>query len=218
MAMLKLLVIEDHAMVREGLVQTLHQLDAEVEVMEAADCEGGCAVLGTADDFDLVLLDLALPGIDGLTCLGLLRQRYPALPVVIVSAYDDAHTVNRALKAGASGFVPKAYSGERFLDALRMVLDGTIFVPEQTLPNLNGTGLATPLSGKAVSASDIGLTGRQTDVLALMVKGRSNREIADLLGLSEGTVKIHITAIFKALGVGSRTQALVTVARQGIKL
>jgi DNA-binding NarL/FixJ family response regulator len=216
--MLKLLVIEDHALVREGLVQTLHQLDADVTVMEAADCEAGCAILGLADDFDLVLLDLALPGIDGLTCLNLLRQRYPGLPVVIVSAYDDAHTVNRALKAGAAGFVPKAYSGDRLLDALRRVLEGTIFVPEQTLPAHNGAGLAVPAAAKEVAASDIGLTGRQTDVLSLMVKGRSNREIAELLGLSEGTVKIHITAIFKALGVASRTQALVAVARLGLKL
>lgn len=216
--MLKLLVIEDHALVREGLVQTLLQLDQEVQVLEARDCESGCAVLGDADDFDLVLLDLALPGIDGLTCLGLFRQRYPALPVVIVSAYDDAHTVNRALQAGAAGFVPKAYSGDRLLDALRRVLDGAIYIPEQSLPANGGVGLSLPSAAKGVVPADIGLTGRQSDVLGLMVKGSSNREIADLLGLSEGTVKIHITAIFKALGVTSRTQALVAVARKGIRL
>lgn len=216
--MLKLLVIEDHALVREGLVQTLRQLDADVTVMEAPDCDAGCAILALADDFDLVLLDLALPGIDGLTCLGLLRQRFPALPVVIVSAYDDAHTVNRALSAGAAGFVPKAYSSDRLLDALRKVLDGTIFVPEQTLPNNQGVGLSVPPAAGKVSPAEFGLTDRQSDVLGLMVKGRSNREIAELLGLSEGTVKIHITAIFKALGVSSRTQALVAVARHGIKL
>lgn len=216
--MLKLLVIEDHALVREGLVQALLQLGDDVEVKEASDCEAGCAALGDADDFDLVLLDLALPGIDGLTCLSLFRQRYPALPVVIVSAYDDTHTVNRALKAGASGFVPKAYSGDRLLDALRKVLDGTIYVPEQTLPANGGVGLSVPAAAKGVSPAEIGLTGRQADVLGLMVKGRSNRDIAELLGLSEGTVKIHITAIFKALGVNSRTQALVAVARKGIRL
>lgn len=216
--MLKLLVIEDHALVREGLVQTLHQLDAEVVVMEAADCESGCSILADADEFDLVMLDLALPGIDGITCLTLLRQRYPALPVVIVSAYDDAHTVNRALKAGAAGFVPKAYSGERLLDALRSVLDGVIFVPELGLPGQSSVGLSVPTTGKRVSPTDVGLTERQAGVLALMVKGRSNREIADLLGLSEGTVKVHVTAIFKMLGVSSRTQALVAVARRGIKV
>jgi len=216
--MLKLLVIEDHALVREGLVQTLHQLDSKVVVAETADCESGCSILAQAADFDLVLLDLALPGIDGLTCLHLLRQRHPALPVVIVSAYDDAHTVNRALKGGAAGFVPKAYSGETLLDALRQVLDGVIFVPEPTLPNQHGLGIAAPPAGKGVSPGEIGLTERQTDVLTLMVKGRSNREIAELLGLSEGTVKIHVTAVFKALGVSSRTQALVAVTRQGIRL
>ncbi len=216
--MLKLLVIEDHALVREGRVQTLRQLDAQVTVMEAADCESGCAILSDADDFDLVMLDLALPGIDGLTCLNLLRQRYPALPVVIVSAYDDAHTVNRALKAGAAGFVPKAYSGGKLLDALRNVLDGVIFVPEASLPSHNGVGIAMPPSGKGVSPAEAGLTERQADVLGLMVKGRSNREIAELLGLSEGTVKIHITAIFKALGVSSRTQALVAVTKHNIRL
>lgn len=215
--MLKLLVIEDHALVREGLTQTLHQLDADVTVQEAADCESGCAILADADDFDLVLLDLALPGIDGLTCLGLLRQRYPALPVVIVSAYDDASTVTRALKAGAAGFVPKAYTGERLLEALRKVLDGAIFIPEQTLPSQHGPRVTAPPS-KGVTAAEIGLTDRQSDVLALMAKGRSNREIAELLGVSEGTVKIHITAIFKTLGVSSRTQALVVVARRGLRL
>jgi DNA-binding NarL/FixJ family response regulator len=217
-AMLKLLVIEDHALVREGLVQTLMQLEAEVAVREAADCESGCAVLAEADDFDLVMLDLALPGIDGLTCLNLLRQRYPALPVVIVSAYDDAHTVNRALRAGAAGFVPKAYSGENLLNALRSVLEGVIYVPHASLPNQGSPILATPSSGKGVSPAEVGLTDRQADVLALMVKGQSNREIADLLGLSEGTVKIHITAIFKALGVSSRTQALVAVTKNNIQL
>lgn len=216
--MLKLLVIEDHALVREGLVQTLRQLDSEVSVFEAPDCETGSTILSDNDDFDLVLLDLALPGIDGLTCLGLLRNRYPALPIVIVSAYDDAHTVGLAMKAGAAGFVPKAYSGDRLLDALRQVLDGVVFVPEPSLPGQTGAAIAAPKAAKSVTAADMGLTERQADVLALMVKGRSNREIAELLGLSEGTVKIHITAIFKALGVSSRTQALVAVTRHGIKL
>lgn len=215
--MLKLLVIEDHALVREGLTQTLRQLDVDVTVEEAADCESGCAILANADDFDLVLLDLALPGIDGITCLGLMRQRHPALPIVIVSAYDDAHTVNRALKAGAAGFVPKTYSGERLLEALRTVLDGTIFVPEQTLPSQQGPRLSAPPS-KGVTPAEIGLTDRQSDVLTLMSKGRSNREIAELLGVSEGTVKVHLTAIFKTLGVSSRTQALVVIARRGLKL
>jgi DNA-binding NarL/FixJ family response regulator len=215
--MLKLLVVEDHALVREGLVQTLRQLEDEVQIFEAGDCDCAGRLLEQERDFDLVLLDLGLPGIDGLSCLGIIRQRYPAIPVVIVSAYDDAHTVNRALKAGASGFVPKAYSSERLIAALREVLEGRIFTPEQMMPiNLGADLPHAPIGGKA-DPSEFGLTERQSEVLALMTRGKSNRDIAEQLGLSEGTVKIHITAIFKALGVASRTQALVAVARYGIR-
>lgn len=218
--MLKLLVVEDHVLVREGLVQTLSQLEADVEVFEAFDCDSAGALLEQEHDFDMVLLDLGLPGVDGLSCLGIIRRRYPAIPVVIVSAYDDAHTVNRALKNGASGFVPKAYSSERLIAALHDVLDGRIFTPEQMLPVNLGADLPhspVPIGGDAEPA-EFGLTERQSEVLALMARGKSNRDIAEQLGLSEGTVKIHITAIFKALGVSSRTQALVAVARYGIKL
>lgn len=221
--MLKLLVIEDHALVREGMVQVLHQLadssqGEEIQVFQAAHCEDGLKCIEGASDLDLVLLDLALPGIDGLTCLGQLRAAYPALPVVIVSAYDDSNTVNRAIKHGASGFVPKSYSTERLLGALRRVLDGDVFFPEP-LAASTATPDAPPATlGKDTSPSEFGPTERQTEVLGLMARGKSNREIADQLGLSEGTVKIHITAIFKALGVSSRTQALVAVARHGIRL
>jgi len=216
--MLKLLVIEDHVLVREGLVQTLRQLDDEVDIQEASDSETAFALLEEVDDFDLVLLDLALPGIDGLTCLRMFRKRHPAMPVVIVSAYDDTGTVQHALAEGAAGFVPKAYSGDRLLDALRKVLDGDLYIPEQGLSSGRDIGLAIPVPAKGVSPGDIGLTARQTDVVALMVKGFSNREIGEMLGLAEGTVKIHVTAIFKALGVSSRTQVLVAVARKGIVL
>lgn len=216
--MLKLLVVEDHVLVREGLVQTLRQLEDDVVIHEAADCDGAGAQLERERDFDLVLLDLGLPGVDGLSCLGIFRQRYPAVPIVIVSAYDDAHTVNRALKNGASGFVPKAYSSDRLIAALREVLDGRIFTPEQMMPVNLGADFTHPPMGGEADPSEFGLTERQSEVLALMARGKSNRDIAEQLGLSEGTVKIHITAIFKALGVASRTQALVAVTRYNIKL
>lgn len=216
--MLKLLVIEDHALVREGLVQVLRQLDKEVQVFEAGECDSALALLEAEREFDLVLLDIALPGIDGLACLNIFRTRFPATPVVLVSAYDDAHTVNRALKHGASGFIPKAYSTERLLAAIRQVLAGNIHTPEQLMPVNLAPDLAPAPAIQEAPASEFGLTERQAEVLGLMSKGKSNRDIATLLGLSEGTVKIHITAIFKALGVNSRTQALVAVARLGIRV
>lgn len=214
--MLKLLVVEDHALVREGLVRLLGQIEDGVVVRESRDFESALTVLDEEGDFDLILLDLALPGIDGFAGLDILRRRYPAIPVAVVSAFDDMPTVTRVMNLGASGFIPKAFSGESLLAAVREVLAGNLFRPSsQPISRLDDA--APQLPGKAsVTATEIGLTDRQAQVLALMVRGLSNRDIGAQLGLSEGTVKIHATAVFKALGVGSRTQALVAVARYGI--
>ena len=127
--MLRLLVVEDHALVRMGLVGLLGQIEKDVNVFEAADFEMALAVLDSEGDFDLLLLDLALPGIDGFAGLDILRRRYPAMPVVVVSAFDDAPTITRVMNLGASGFIPKAYSGEALLAAVHEVLAGNIFRP-----------------------------------------------------------------------------------------
>jgi len=214
--MLKLLVVEDHALVREGLTRLLRQLEERVEISEAASFEAALDVLEAEQDFDLVLLDLALPGIDGFAGLNVLRQRYPALPVAVVSAFDDVPTVNRVLNNGASGFIPKAFSGEELLNAVRDVLAGSIFRPGNLQSAKMDDAVPVPPNRGTVRPADVGLTDRQGQVLALMVRGLSNRDIADQLELSEGTVKIHVTAIFKTLGVTSRTQALVAAARYGI--
>lgn len=215
--MIKLLVIEDHALVREGLVQTLKQLDA-VEISEVADFDGANTLLDQGHVFDLVLLDLGLPGVDGLTCLKSFRLRYPSMPVVILSAYDDAHTINKAMKGGAAGFVSKAYSSDRLLTVLREVLSGNVLSPDVSQKKAFVASHHLPTGEGDADPSDFGLTDRQAEVLGLMVRGKSNRDIAGLLGLSEGTVKIHLTAIFKRLGVSSRTQAMIVVARRGIRL
>lgn len=214
--MLKLLVVEDHALVREGLVRLLAQVEDSCQVSEAADFETALTVLDGGGEFDLVLLDLALPGIDGFAGLDILRRRYPAMPVAVVSAFDDVPTITRVMNLGASGFIPKAYSGEALLNAVREVLDGNIVRPTiQQGARLDDEKMLPP-SKISVKPAEVGLTDRQAQVLALMVRGLSNRDIAEQLELSEGTVKIHATAVFKALGVGSRTQALVAVARYGI--
>lgn len=213
--MLKLVVIEDHTLVREGLVRLLAQIEPDTLVREAADFEHGVALLESDNDVDLIFLDLALPGIDGFAGLDVLRHRHPAIPVAVVSAFDDVPTINRVINLGASGFIPKAYSGEELLEAVREILDGKIFRPTNSRPSprLNESGSTTP---PTVRPADIGLTERQAQVLALMVRGLSNRDIGAQLSLSEGTVKIHVTAVLKTLGVTSRTQAMVAVARYGI--
>ena len=215
--MASLLVVEDHALVREGLAQTLRQLEPGVMVFEAADCNAASTLLRQGLVFDLMLLDLGLPGLDGLSYLGKLRKHYPSMPVVILSAYDDAHTVGRAMKGGAAGFVSKSYSSDQLLEVLRTVLAGQVFTPDR-LPATSVKTSARPPVGGFSDPTLFGLTDRQAEVLGLMARGKSNRDIAGLLGLSEGTVKIHLTAIFKALGVSSRTQAMVVIARQGISL
>ena len=214
--MLKLLVVEDHALVREGLVRLVAQVEDETEVLEADGFEKALTVLDDAGEVDLVFLDLALPGIDGFVGLDVLRRRYPAMPVVVVSAFNDAPTIKRVLNLGASGFIPKAFSGDEVLAAVRSVLAGNIFHPGDCVDARMDDVVPMPPVTAGVLPKDIGLTDRQAQVLALMVRGLSNREIADQLFLSEGTVKVHLTAIYKALDVNSRTQALVTVDRYGI--
>lgn len=187
--MLNLLVVEDHALVREGLAGLLGQLAREVTVQQAADFEVALNLLDDEGDFDLVCLDLALPGIDGFAGLEILRQRYPAIPVVVISAYDDTPTVSRVMNLGASGFIPKAYSGEALLSAIRQVLQGVLFRPAaQSAAQMDNEVPLAP-SRMRVNATEIGLTDRQAQVLGLVVRGLSNREIGEQLGLSEGTVK-----------------------------
>lgn len=216
--MLKLMVVEDHALVREGMVRLLSQIEPDVSVIEAGDFEAALNALDNEGEVDLVLLDLALPGIDGFSGLDILRRRYPAMPVAVVSAFDDTPTVTRVMNLGASGFIPKAYSGDALLAAIREVLAGNLYRPNVSAGSTQRIGEVAPMpsSKMAVKPDEVGLTDRQAQVLALMMRGLSNRDIADQLGLSEGTVKIHATAVFKALGVNSRTQALVAAARYGI--
>lgn len=215
--MLRILVVEDHPLVREGLVRLLAQMEREVVVRDCGDFDQAARLLEEEGDFDLVLLDLALPGVDGFTALDRLRRDHPAIPVAVVSAFDDPPTMARVMNLGASGFIPKAFSGDALLRAVRVILSGDIFYPHSVVSGaqLDDAAPAPPGAG-GVRPEDIGLTERQGQVLALMVRGLSNRDIAEQLGLSEGTVKIHATAVFKALGVASRTQALVAVGRYGV--
>jgi len=215
--MLTLLLVEDHALVREGLSQILRQLDPELRLLEAADGNQAVAVLESEPNIDLVMLDLALPGVDGATWMSSQRKRYPSLPMVVVSAYDDPQTIKRVIKAGAAGFVSKAAPAEQLLGALRQVLAGELVEPVTVKSTAMGVDAPTEVTMQT-RAHDFGLSPRQSEVLGLMAKGKSNREIAQILGLTEGTVKIHATAIFKALGVNSRTQALIAVSRKKVKL
>ncbi len=202
----RILVIEDHALVREGLMlalKALEEKDSPAEILGARDADDATRILDANDDFDLLLLDLMLPGTGGMAFLGVIRKRHPHIPVVILSAMDDADTVMKAIRQGAAGFVSKASPTDTLLGALREVLAGEIWLPPEY----------RELSGRRRRAKTVaerfGLTKSQARVLELLAEGKTNREIGELLNVTEGTVKIHVSAIFKALGVGNRSQALL---------
>lgn len=213
--MIKILIVEDHALVREAMAQALPRLGESVCCIEAANADEALARLQQDGDLDLAIIDLMLPEMNGFSLLAILAKRFPDMPAIVVSAMDDEASVQRAIKAGASGFVSKSSSSEVLLQTVRSVLEGGMPMAPPTRP---GAAAHATASGPAQVAADFVLTTAQGRVLELLASGRTNREIADLLGLSEGTVKVHMTAIFRALGVANRSQALVALARSGTRL
>ena len=208
---MKILVIDDHPLIVEALAQLLPQLDADFTMLAARRSAEATDVLDNEPDVALVLLDLALPGARGLDFLGDLKLDYPGVPIVVLSATHDQATVLAALGAGAQGFIPKSANAEALLDAVRQVLEGDVYLPSDASPMPKGDGVH-------IAPGELGLTARQTDVLKLMVQGKPNKLICRDLTLSEGTVKVHVSAILKALRVHSRTEAIAVLARRGISV
>lgn len=206
----KILIVEDHALVREAMVHTLSRLECGVECVNARDADTALALLERDGSFDLAVIDLMLPDMNGFSLLAVLAKRCPDVPTIVVSVMDDEASVRRAIRGGASGFVSKTNSGEELLEAVREVLAGGVHTPRLPVPG--GRRPMAPVSER------YGLTAAQTRVVELLAEGRTNREIADLLGISEGTVKVHMSAIFRALDVSNRAQALVLIARSGPRI
>lgn len=218
---MKILVADDHPLLREALSQVLQELDSEVTVLEAVNGEAVRRLAAEHPDLDLVLLDICLPDVSGLDLFDELRRDYPALPLVALSALDDPRTVKAVLASGAMGFIPKSSSHPVMVNALRLVLSGGRYLPPELIADEWGTvaGRGTSLGARsAVSVEDLGLTERQRQVLALMAQGKSNKLIGRELGLAEATVKIHVTAVLRALKVTSRTQAVVMINRLGLRV
>lgn len=217
---MKILVVDDHPLIREALKQVLSTLDSDIQVLEAQSVKEGFAVSKAHPDLHLILLDLGLPGEDGLESLPLFRARAPQVPVVVFSASDHPDVVKRAIDAGAMGFIPKTSSNALLVNALRFVLAGGVYLPLEVLrqPSSESSGFSGSAPGGSSGLRDLGLTQRQAQVLALLVQGKSNKLICRELNLAEGTVKVHVAAVLKTLGVANRTQAVLAVSRLGIKL
>ena len=212
---MKILVVDDHPLIREAMQHVLSELSDNVILLGAGDVRNALEILDAQVDIDLVLLDLSLPGPSGLTAIDMLRERHPGTPVVVLSASDDQATVIGALDHGAMGFIPKCSANQLILNALRLVMAGGVYVPPQAV---SGAPLSVPARPQAASIEALGLTERQMEVLSLMVQGKPNKLICRELNLAEGTVKIHVTAILKALGVSNRTQAVIAASHLGLEM
>ncbi|HUI99766.1 MAG TPA: response regulator transcription factor [Usitatibacter sp.] len=214
---MRILVVDDHHLVREGvrpLLGRLAEAGEAIEVLEAATFREGLVQVKRHPDIELVLLDLRLPDVAGFDALVELQREHPEVPVVVMSGEDDAASVREALERGALGYIPKSSSPEVIVHALRLVLSGGTYVPPEIM---GGAAQAAPRTTGATNAARLGLTARQGEVLALLVAGKSNKQICRELGLAEGTVKSHLAAIFKALGVATRVQAVIAAGKLGVK-
>jgi DNA-binding NarL/FixJ family response regulator len=218
----EILVVDDHALIREALRGVLKDVKGDAIVFEASSCSQAMQVIAAHPNLDLILLDLNLPDRDGFSVLTELGERYPAISVVVLSAQQDRGSVVRALDLGALGFIPKSGQREVMLSALQLVLAGGIYIPPEILardePSARHDEKPPIANRPTVSPADLGLTERQLDVLSLMMQGKSNKAICRVLNLAEPTVKNHVTAILKALEVTNRTEAVIAVGERGWKL
>lgn len=198
---MNILLVDDHALFRAGMRHVLLELDSETKLFEARSCEDALRVIARAPQFDLALLDLCLPGVDGMTGLRYLQKHLAQTPIVILSASEKSTLIFEAIDIGAKGYVPKSSTPEIMINALNLVLSGGVYLPIVMLDAANST------TAPSISSDTLKLTARQLEVLILLAKGNSNKEISNILQLSEGTVRIHVTAILKALRVKNRSEA-----------
>jgi DNA-binding NarL/FixJ family response regulator len=216
---MKILVIDDHVLIREAMHGVLRELKGEAAViLEASDSRQAMCQIEQNPDVELVLLDLGLPDRDGLEMLSELGNRYPTISVVVLSAKQDRDTVMKVLDLGALGFIPKSGQRDVMLSAFNLIFSGGVYIPPEILNRREAAPaplVASPPS--KAGAADLGLTERQMEVLALMMQGKSNKAISRVLDLAEPTVKIHVSAILKALKVANRTEAVIAATALGVR-
>jgi DNA-binding NarL/FixJ family response regulator len=215
---MKILIVDDHALVRRGMHYVVKEGFPDAEVLEAESAAAALEQVQSNSDVDLALVDVRMPDLDGLELLRTLKADRPEMPVIMLSTYDNAPYVKRALADGAAGYLLKDATPEDLSQAINVALSGSgnVLSP-RVIQNLFEEHEA---SGKDQTSNgrrgDYNLTQREHDILALLAEGRANREIAQRLYLSEKTVKAHLAAIFRKLGVTNRTQAAMMAVQMGV--
>jgi DNA-binding NarL/FixJ family response regulator len=214
---MKILIVDDHALVRRGLHYVVKEGFPEADVVEA---DGSTAALEAmrAGGVDLALVDVRMPELDGLELLKAIKTEWDAVPVVMLSTYDNAPYVKRALADGAAGYLLKDATPEDLAQAIKVAMSGSgnVLSPRVIQNLFEDQESASHANGSGGRRNEYSLTQREHDILALLAEGRSNREIAQALYLSEKTVKAHLAAIFRKLGVTNRTQAAMMAVQMGV--
>lgn len=213
MAQMTFIIADDHPLFRGAMRQALEGIDANIDIFEAGDLESARKKAGDHPEADLILLDLTMPGVSGLSGLIAFRAEFSSLPVVVVSATDDVSTMRRALELGASGFISKSASIDEIREGVRTVLGGGIWTP----PDVD-LGSEHDQEIASLIARIQTLTPQQGRVLGMLAEGLLNKQIAYELGVSEATIKAHVSAVLQKLGVDSRTQAVIQLSKIGAEV
>jgi len=216
---MKILLVDDHALITDALSALLLDVDPGVDLHTANDADSALRLLEQHADADLLLLDLGLPGATGTSLLETVVERQPDLKILVLSGVTDQRSVLQVLQLGAAGFVPKSMATDTLVSAIKFVLSGGVYIPSGLLDDAQRLG---PLSGPPLRVQQaqpgvarVALTERQEQVLQLLARGAPIKVICRELNLSEGTVKTHVTAIYRAFGASNRTEALLAARRNG---
>lgn len=215
---LKLLIADDHELFVDGMRHILKKLADTIDITTANNAEDTIALLESETQYDLILTDLDMPGMNGLSILQRMQAKNIWLPIVVVSAEDNANIIRTALNAGALGFIPKSHNSQQMLDALHSILDGDIYLPPEIEKLVETAGTHRPPQEAAnnTALQNSGISQRQYDVLKLLAQGYSNKQIATTLFLTEHTVKAHLSALFKRLNAANRTDCVKAAFAGGI--
>jgi len=219
---LKVLIADDHVLIRDGLKHRLQQFDHRIEICEGKDGNEVLEIIQQYNDINIILLDLYMPDTDGFQLLITLCDSYPDIPIIVLSSTEERSIMRKVLDIGAAGFIPKSTSHEVTMSAIQLVLSGGVYIPPSMLTDSSQQNELRISESRITQTTNADfdiknhkisndLTGRQKDVFYLLIKGLQNKEIARSLGLSEHTVKIHVTAILKVLNVTNRIQAVLAV-------
>jgi len=211
-----ILLADDHALFRDGMHYVLRQLADEVEVLDAANYSEMLKLAESHTPINLVLMDLHMPGSNGTMSVRAFNLKHPDMPLVVVSGSEQREDMERVMEYGAMGFISKMTSSKVMVAALRMVLDGGIYLPPQLLQQSVEHMEQSTTDKRSRRSNEFGLTARQVDVLQHLAQGLSNKETAQKMGLAEGTVKIHVAAIFQVLHVSNRMDAVRAAQRLGV--